>query len=94
MSCHHHPSHPQDEALSTQLPGGRKHEAPHRAGRRDRRADDLPGVPGAAADWLVPPNGEGGAAQGGVDGALERPRVQIRLEERHLSHVQSCLRRR
>lgn len=81
------PPHPQN----TQFPGGRNHEAPHRTGRRDRRTHDLPGVPGVVADWLLSSNGYGGAAQDGVGRTVEQPRVQIRLEERHLPHVQSRL---
>lgn len=86
--------HSQIEARTTQLPGGRNHEAPHRRDRSHRRTDDLPGAPGVVADWLLSSNGKAGAAQDGVDGALEQPWVQIRLEERHLSHVQNRLRRR
>lgn len=70
----------------------RNHEAPHRG---DRRSDDLPGVPGVVTDWLLPSNGKAGAApQHGVDGAVQQSRVPVRLEERHLSHVQNGLRGR
>lgn len=72
----------------------RNHEAPHRPGGNYPRVDDPPAVPGVAADWLLSPDGEAGAPQDDVDGADEQPRVQIRLEERHLSPVRSCLWRR
>lgn len=92
------PTPPQNEARNTQFPqrtARRNHEAPpHRPGGSYPRVNDLPLVPGVAADWLLSPDGEAGAAQDDVDGTNEQPRVQIRLEERQLSPVRNCLWRR